>query len=249
MMRNNFSGRCRSRSRGNTTLRIKNVQTSSLLYLITLREVKGVPSSLFAGCTRLQKAVFAPGQSRVGSSAFSGCTSLETLTIPRTLSYIGTGAFAKCSALKVVELSGKPPSNLIKAGFPEGVKMRYNGVWADTWLARYPGFSKRFGTDFTTALTAQTGKRDGAGNPLSVWQDLVAGTDPTDETSAFTASISIDAATGRPVIGWTPELPAAETALRTYRKFGKVHLSDPSWTEIFDNEEDFNFFKVVVDMK
>lgn len=231
------------------TLRIKNVQTSSLLYLITLREVKGVPSSLFAGCTRLQKAVFAPGQSRVGSSAFSGCTSLETLTIPRTLSYIGTGAFAKCSALKVVELSGKPPSNLIKAGFPEGVKMRYNGVWADTWLARYPGFSERFGTDFTTALTAQTGKRDGAGNPLSVWQDLVAGTDPTDETSAFTASISVDAVTGRPVIGWTPELPAAETALRTYRKFGKVHLSDPSWTEFFDNEEDFNFFKVVVDMK
>ena len=77
----------------------------------------------------------------------------------------------------------------------------------------------------------------------------MAGTDPTDETSAFTASISVDAATGRPVIGWTPELPAAETALRTYRKFGKVHLSDPSWTEIFDNEEDFNFFKVVVDMK
>lgn len=231
------------------TLRIQNVQTSSLLYLITLRDVEGVPSSLFAGCTRLQKAVFAPGQSRVGPSAFWGCTSLETLTIPRTLSYIGTGAFANCSALRVVEFMGKPPVNLDKAGFPKDVKMRYNGVLAEEWIARYVGFADRFGTDFTTALTMQTGKRDGTGNPLFVWQDLVAGTDPTDETSVFRASISVDAVTGKPIVGWTPALPAAEAALRTYRKFGKVHLSDPSWTEIFDNEEDFNFFKVVVDMK
>ena len=61
--------------------------------------------------------------------------------------------------------------------------------------------------------------------------------------------ISFDAATGKPVIGWTPTLPREEAARRTYRKFGKVFLSDPTWTEISDNEADFNFFKVVVDMK
>lgn len=148
-----------------------------------------------------------------------------------------------------LEMWGEPPDNLAQAGFSKDVKLRYNGVWADEWISRYAGFADKFGTDFAAALTAQTGKRDGSGNPLFVWQDLVAGTDPTDETSTFRALISFDTATRKPVVGWTPTLPAAEATLRTYRKFGKVHLSDQTWTEISDNEADFNFFKVVVDMK
>lgn len=231
------------------TLRVCDVQTSDLLQYMTLSRVEGAPSALFAGCTNLRTVVFASRQAMIGSSTFSGCTSLESFAIPRGVSYMGTGTFADCSALQSLEMWGEPPDNLVEAGFPKDVKLRYNGVWADEWMGRYAGFADKFGTDFAAALTTQTGKRDGSGNPLFVWQDLVAGTDPTDVTSTFRALISFDAVTGKPVIGWTPTLPVAEAALRTYRKFGKVHLSDPTWTEISDNEENFNFFKVVVDMK
>ena len=41
-----------------------------------------------------------------------------------------------------------------------------------------------------------------------------------------------------------------EAAKRTYRKFGKVRLNDANWTEIYDDEEaNYNFFKVTVEMK
>lgn len=103
--------------------------------------------------------------------------------------------------------------------------------------------------DFTAALTKPTGKRDGAGNEMLVWQDYVAGTDPTDEEDVFRASITFDAQ-GKPVISHTPELSAAEAAKRTYRTFGKVKLNDKDWTEVAEGEEDdYNFFKVTVEMK
>lgn len=231
------------------TLRICDVQISDLLQYMTLSRVEGAPSALFARCTNLRTVAFSSRQAMIGPSTFSGCKGLESFAVPRGVSYIGTGAFADCLALQALEIWGEPPDNLAKAGFPEDMRLRYNGVWADEWMGRYAGFTDKFGTDFTTALTAQTGKRDGSGKPLLVWQDLVAGTDPTDEASTFRALISFDAATGKPVIGWTPALPREEAARRTYRKFGKVFLSDPTWTEISDNEADFNFFKVVVDMK
>ena len=84
---------------------------------------------------------------------------------------------------------------------------------------------------------------------MMVWQDFVAGTDPTDPESKFTASITFDKDTGKPVISWSPELTAAEAAKRTYKKYGKVKLTDANWTEIVDNDEDYNFFKVSVEMK
>ena len=84
---------------------------------------------------------------------------------------------------------------------------------------------------------------------MLVWQDYVAGTDPTDPDSKFTASITFDAQ-GKPVISYSPELSTAEAAKRTYRKFGKARLNDANWTEIAAGEEEnYNFFKVTVEMK
>lgn len=90
------------------------------------------------------------------------------------------------------------------------------------WAGQYPGFVEKFGSDFCEAITKQTGKRDSAGNPMFVWQDFVAGTDPTDETDVFCASITFDAVTGEPIISWTPELSATETAKRIYKTYGKL---------------------------
>jgi len=97
----------------------------------------------------------------------------------------------------------------------------------------------------------KTGKKDGAGNDMLVWQDYVAGTDPTDEDDKFTASITF--VDGEPVISYTPELTAEQKALRTYKTFGKMRLQDAVWTDItaFDGEakKPYNFFKVTVEMK
>jgi hypothetical protein len=60
------------------------------------------------------------------------------------------------------------------------------------WATQYEGFEAKFGSDFTAAITAATGKFDGVGKPMMVWQDYVAGTDPTDPTDTFQASITFD---------------------------------------------------------
>ena len=117
------------------------------------------------------------------------------------------------------------------------------------WAEQYPDFEAKFGSDFSAAIVAETGKRDGAGNAMRVWQDFVAGTDPTDPNSVFTATITFDADTGQPVISWSPELSPEEAAKRTYRKYGKVKLTDEDWTEIDGDEASYNFFKVSVEMK
>jgi len=117
-----------------------------------------------------------------------------------------------------------------------------------TWMVNYPMFATKFGTDFTKSLMKPTGKRDGAGHTMCVWQDYVAGTDPTDVDDVFTASVTM--VDGQPVISYTPELNDAEKALRVYKTWGKVRLQDAEWSEVPSGHEgDYNFFKVTVEMK
>ena len=118
------------------------------------------------------------------------------------------------------------------------------------WTEQYPDFESKFGNDFTKAVTMQTGKMDGSGKPMMVWQDFVAGTDPTDPDDKFTASITFDKDTNAPIVSWTPELSQAEATKRSYKKYGKVKLNDPDWIMVPDGEEsNYNFFKVTVEMK
>ena len=83
---------------------------------------------------------------------------------------------------------------------------------------------------------------------MLVWQDYVAGTDPTDEADTFKAMIRMDGTT--PIIEFTPELSAIEKAKRKYTIWGKTRLSDAAWVEVASgNEADYNFFKISVEMK
>ena len=117
-----------------------------------------------------------------------------------------------------------------------------------TWTVNYPKFTEKFGSDFTKALAMKTGKKDGAGNPMFVWQDYVAGTDPTKEDDVFTASITI--VDGEVKVSYTPELDDARKSLRKYTTWGKKSLLDTGWTEVeLGKEADYNFFKVTVEMK
>lgn len=118
----------------------------------------------------------------------------------------------------------------------------------ETWTANYPDFVSKFGNDFTAALMKPTGKIGLGGTPMLVWQDYVAGTDPTKKDDVFTASIAM--VDGKVVISYSPELDDERKALRKYTTWGKKSLFDTDWTKIEEGREaDFNFFKVSVEMK
>ena len=119
------------------------------------------------------------------------------------------------------------------------------------WALQYPKFAETFlnnGENILSVFSKPTGKRDGAGKPMSVWHDFVVGTDPTKEEDVFKVDIDFDE-DGNPIISWTPELTEEEAAKRVYKKLGKMRLDDPKWSEIEDNEADYNFFKVEVEMR
>ena len=117
-----------------------------------------------------------------------------------------------------------------------------------SWADNYPSFTTKFGTDFTKALSMKTGKNHGAGNDMFVWQDYVAGTDPTKPEDKFTASITV--VEGKVTVSYTPELDDDRKALRKYTTWGKKSLLDANWTVVQEGQEaEYNFFKVSVEMK
>ncbi len=118
----------------------------------------------------------------------------------------------------------------------------------ETWAAQFPSYVAKFGSDFTASLTKPTGKKDAAGNVMQVWQDYVAGTDPTDMNDLFRAEIAV--VNGAPVVSWSPVLPAAEAAKRIYTIYGRQSLMEGGWTIVPSGQEaNYNFFKVTVQMR
>lgn len=115
-----------------------------------------------------------------------------------------------------------------------------DGPWSE-FLAMHEG-------DVGLVMNAETGKRDADGVAILAWQDYVAGTDPTDETDVFTASITI--VDGKVKVSCSPELDDARKALRKYTTWGKKSLMDRDWTEVQEGcEAEYNFFKVTVEMR
>ena len=118
-----------------------------------------------------------------------------------------------------------------------------------TWFSKYQGFSAKFGKDPSKSALMKTGKLDGNGNEMLVWQDYVAGTDPTKEDSRL--SIKIEFRDGKPKISWTPNqnTNGGRVGERVYTVWGKKNLSDKEWTPNVDETTgEWNFFKVTVDM-
>ena len=218
----------------------------------------------FQNCTGLVDIIIPESVTNIPASAFNGCTALWTGWY-RTLGNLtaGGGSGGETTRISFVAtnvvlhyVASAVPSGAVTPPTAEGLVNVVTEIGASRaiavssdWAAQYPGFEDLYGTDFGAAIVAENGKTDGAGHPMFVWQDYVAGTDPTDPSSAFTASIAFDATTGDPVIGWSPELPAAEAAKRVYTVFGKVRLNDEAWTEVDGDAADYNFFKVRVEMK
>ena len=101
-------------------------------------------------------------------------------------------------------------------------------------------------TDFETAANAKTGKRTAFGRELAVWEDYVAGTDPTDVSSVFASTIEM--VDGKPKITWSPDLnEGGVKAERVYKVFGSKTL-DGQWFETNGDEANYNFFTVTVEL-
>ncbi len=168
-------------------------------------------------------------------SVVTNCVSVTTTNV--VVHYLLTGAVQDVSV----------PANG-DTGFVTVVSEIKGGAVAipESWATNYPAFSAKFGSDFTSALTKPTGKRDSQGNALQVWHDYVAGTDPTREEDVFRASIIM--VDGEPVIGYTPILTGSEKARRKYTIYGKARLQDENWQIVDGNAGDYNFFKVTVEM-
>ena len=109
-----------------------------------------------------------------------------------------------------------------------------------SWLDAY---RLGVGTDYETAGNAASGKMQG-GRVLQVWQDYVAGTDPTNLTSRFMAKINM--VDGAPVVTWEPDLNT-NGAIRTYKVYGKETLEGGGGWQYPTNSL-HRFFKVTVEM-
>ena len=108
------------------------------------------------------------------------------------------------------------------------------------WLS---GYGLGGDSDFETAAKDATGKQGGDGRALQVWQDYVAGTDPTNAASVFTAGIEI--VDGVPLVTWSPNLNT-NGIVRSYTIWGKESLTDTAWHSPTNAAD--RFFKVSVEM-
>jgi len=118
------------------------------------------------------------------------------------------------------------------------------GESADDYRKR---FTDSFGSDLVIALTKDNRKHGPAREALKVWHDFVAGTDPLNEDSALTATITMPG--GIPRIGWMPKWSDEEAAKRTYTTWGKAQTLSDGWEKVESGQEaDYRFFRVTVEL-
>lgn len=197
---------------------------------------------LFHGCASLESVRIAAALRTDGSSVYSGCPESLTTRVSRCSggweALVGKGTWQD---RPVTWLEAEDPlAGVVVEGFPDVLV-------PEAWFDSFQDFRNQYGTNYAEAVLMPTGKRDAAGNPLLVWHDFVAGTDPTDPESVFTASLSF--VDGRPVLTWTPDLNA-DAERRRYTVFGKKSLVDAEWTVVGEGDlTDYNYFKVSVGLR
>lgn len=236
--------------------------------------VTTIGANSFSYCSNVKSVILPQGVVTIGDSAFAYCRSLTDVTFKGDVPIsVGYDAFVSEPSGGTPSLSIHYPEGnetwnpLPSSDYWYGAENVTFVPWSnstihvpasqtggvelnveDEWFEQYPTFETKFGSDKGVAMLSKTGKKDGAGNDMFVWQDYVAGTDPTDETDVFTASITI--VDGKVKVSYTPELDDARKALRKYTTWGKVKLTDKDWSVVGEGEAgNFNFFKVTVEMR
>ena len=85
-------------------------------------------------------------------------------------------------------------------------------------------------------MATETGKT-GPEGPLTLLDEFIAGTDPTDSDDRLYATIAIE--DGIVYVGWVPDLNAEGKVRRLYRVYGKRTLSG-DWSESPLSEAEIN---------
>jgi len=106
--------------------------------------------------------------------------------------------------------------------------------WLETYLPELSGGSGA--SDYEAAAVA-----DSDGDGFANWQEFLLGTDPTNETSRFSATI--DFVNGQPVFGWSVTNENLSTLGYQYAPKGTTSLAPPNWVK-WDGHP---FFKVVIE--
>jgi len=108
-----------------------------------------------------------------------------------------------------------------------------------SWLAPYAAI---FGGGDCEKAGNATGLN---GQPL--WASYVAGLDPTDPESQFTADITVDA-DGEVTVTWKPDMREGNPP-RTYTTYGRASLGEGAWVPVTEaNKVGMRFFKVEVEL-
>ena len=122
-------------------------------------------------------------------------------------------------------------------------------IWVTEYLVEHYGqgkaeaFREKFGSDLAVALAQPTGKIGPNGEVLKVWDDYVAGTDPTDLNSRFRANVSVS--NGKVYVAWEPNLNDGSVS-RIYTCYGRTEFGKGDWETPIQPWH--KFFKVSVGM-
>ena len=121
-------------------------------------------------------------------------------------------------------------------------------AWLDDY-AEYFGEDTSGGSatiDYERLANTPTGKHKADGSAMSLWEDFLAGTDPTNSASVFTAKIEVR--DGKPVVTWEPDLNENGTKFeRVYKVYGRERFGSGSEWEYPTNSL-HRFFKISVEM-
>ena len=120
------------------------------------------------------------------------------------------------------------------------------------FMVRYGGIdpATATATDYLRAMSSPTGKLGMGGTPITLLDEFIAGTVPTDMNDRFYATITLE--DGNVYIGWVPNLNEDGQIRRVYAIYGKREITD-EWSAEPLTEEEINsgyyrFFLVMVEM-
>ena len=223
------------------------------------RPVAGIDVSAFERCRYLRSVTFPATLESIASFAFKDCLRLTNLVYQGASPTIDLAAFDG-APVPGYGVKPSPTTNAVPVAVDvQGDVVNVPDSWLEELELRFGegttnAFFAAYGTVLSNALLKASGKHDLNGNPLYVWQDWVAGTNPVDRDDVLTAWIDMTAE--GPVITWTPVLPAAEAALRVYAVWGAKKLgADAVWQDVTAltpaerKAQGWRFFHVTVRMK
>jgi len=117
--------------------------------------------------------------------------------------------------------------------------------WLDSYASSFSSPYDGSIQNYEELAQRPTGKRNADGSPVRLWQEYVAGTNPTNENDVFTAFIEmVDSC---PVVRWKPDLNSNGIYnVRSYTISGKTNLTDTAWQTPTNSAH--RFFRVNVNL-